>query len=99
MGIDTTDPKSIQRKSFDIIRSRLESKGALPDGTQLDVIIRCNHTTADFDYEKTLAFSSGAIEEFCSLVKSGAAVVTDTNMALAGINKKRLAQYGGQAPS
>ena len=31
------------------------------------------------------------------LVKDGADIVTDTNMALAGINKKVLARYGGSA--
>ena len=31
------------------------------------------------------------------LVRGGALIVTDTNMALAGINKKKLAMFGGEA--
>ena len=31
------------------------------------------------------------------MIKNGADIVTDTNMALAGINKKVLARYGGEA--
>ena len=31
------------------------------------------------------------------LIKNGADIVTDTNMALAGINKKALAKFGGEA--
>ncbi|MBO6016252.1 MAG: precorrin-8X methylmutase, partial [Lachnospiraceae bacterium] len=48
-------------------------------------------------YASTLAFSNGAIDHMKSLLKGGAYIVTDTNMALAGINKKKLASFGGKA--
>ena len=43
---------------------------------------------SDFDYAHTLVFSEGALDKLKELIKSGAAIVTDTNMALSGINKK-----------
>ena len=61
------------------------------------VIKRCIHTTADFDYATSLCFSNGAIETFQNLIKSGATIVTDTNMALSGISKQALGKYGVEA--
>jgi precorrin-8X/cobalt-precorrin-8 methylmutase len=42
-----------------------------------------------------MRYSDGAIKKIKELIKAGAHIVTDTNMALSGINKKRLAEYGG----
>lgn len=61
------------------------------------MICRAIHTTADFDYAHTLVFSEGALDKLKELIKSGAAIVTDTNMALSGINKKTLAAFGCEA--
>ena len=55
------------------------------------------HTSADFDYVHTLTYSKDAVSIAKELLKNGADIVTDTNMALAGINKKALAKLGGQA--
>ena len=59
--------------------------------------MRVIHTSADFDYAETLCFSDGAVQTLEDLLRDGADIVTDTNMALAGINKKVLASFGGQA--
>ena len=61
------------------------------------LIKRAIHTTADFDYARTLVFSENAVPKLAALLRSGATVVTDTNMALAGVNKSELAKYGGSA--
>ena len=68
-----------------------------PFDTFFSVITRCIHTTADFDYARTLFFADGAVEKFGELIRQGASVVTDTNMALAGINKRVLHKYGCSA--
>ena len=57
---------------------------------------RCIHTSADFDYADNLVFSIIVVEQALDAIRSGASIVTDTQMAKAGINKKRLAQYGGE---
>ena len=57
---------------------------------------RVIHTSADFDYTKTLTYSKDAVKIAKELILNGADIVTDTNMALAGINKKTLALFGGE---
>lgn len=86
----------IEKKSFEIIGGILEERGITIPEKEAPVIKRCIHTTADFDYVETLKFSDGAVDVLKGLIMSGADVVTDTNMALTGINKKRLAQFGGE---
>ena len=41
-------------------------------------------------------FSPNAVEKAIEALKNGACIVTDTQMAKAGINKKALAKYGGE---
>ena len=87
----------IEKKSSEIISGILDEKGIVLPEKEAPVIKRCIHTTADFDYVETLKFSDGAVDKLKSLITHGADVVTDTNMALTGINKKRLAGFGGEA--
>ena len=86
-------PKEIENRSFEIITEELGDTPLLP-GTEL-IVKRCIHTSADFDYARNLCFSDGAIEAAIEAVKRGASIVTDTQMAKAGINKKALHKYGG----
>ena len=52
------------------------------------------HTTADFDYAKNLRFTPGAVQKAVEALHEGAFLVTDTNMALAGITEARSCQAG-----
>ena len=52
--------------------------------------------SADFDYAKNLCFSENAVEKAIQAIKDGACIVTDTQMGKAGINKRKLAEYGGE---
>ena len=56
--------------------------------------MRVIHTTADFEYYENLCFSDNAIETAIHALKSGAVIVTDTNMAKSGINKTALGKLG-----
>lgn len=90
-------PEEIEKRSFEIIGEELlQQKICLPKEEE-PIIKRVIHTSADFEYVKTLCFSKGAVRIMKALLKNGADIVTDTNMALAGINKKALAAFGGQA--
>ena len=89
-------PGDIEKRSFEIIAEELSSMGISLDPEQDPVIRRAIHTSADFDYAKTLHFSQDAVRIARNLIARGADIITDTNMALTGINKKRLAAYGGQ---
>lgn len=97
MQITYYRPDEIERKSFEIIGEELKNRGiCLPD-SQAPVTKRVIHTTADFEYTDTLVFSEQAVEIAKELILQGADIVTDTNMALAGINKKLLRRFGGEA--
>ena len=96
MKLETVRPEEIERRSFEIITKELEGSGIVPDERYAVVIKRCIHTSADFEYAETLAFSQDAVERMKTLIREGATIVTDTNMALAGVNKKKLEAYGGR---
>ncbi|MBR6390470.1 MAG: precorrin-8X methylmutase [Lachnospiraceae bacterium] len=95
MQISHIQPADIEKESFRILTEELAGMGIVLTGDTAPVIKRCIHTTADFDYASTLVFSDGAMDRIRTLIRSGATIVTDTNMTLSGINKKELARYGG----
>lgn len=95
--IEYLQPGEIEKRSFEIISDELMKRGiSLPPDEEM-ITKRVIHTSADFDYAKTLYFSKGAAAVMTELIRNGADIVTDTNMALAGINKKVLAGFGGEA--
>lgn len=58
------------------------------------IVKRVIHTSADFDYLNNMCFSKNAVKKAKEVLKNGATIVTDTNMAYSGINKKSAAKYG-----
>ncbi|EET62343.1 putative precorrin-8X methylmutase [Marvinbryantia formatexigens DSM 14469] len=91
--LEKVKPMDIERRSFEIITEELGRE--LPEDTA-PIIKRCIHTSADFDYADNLCFSENAVEKALAAIKAGACIVTDTQMAKAGINKKALAKFGGE---
>ena len=87
-------PQEIEKRSFEIITDELGDTPLIP-GTE-PIVKRCIHTSADFDYAKNLVFSPGVVDKALAAIENGACIVTDTQMGKAGINKNRLAQYGGE---
>ena len=96
-NIEYVRPQDIEKRSFAIISKELEEKGIVLPKEQELVTKRAIHTSADFDYAKTMTYSAHAVWIAKKLIQNGADIVTDTNMALAGVNKKELAKYGGEA--
>lgn len=96
-NIEYVRPQDIEKRSFAIISKELEEKRIVLPKEQELVTKRAIHTSADFDYAKTMTYSAHAVEIAKKLIQNGADIVTDTNMALAGVNKKELAKYGGEA--
>lgn len=90
-------PADIEKTSFSIIARELAQKEISLPEELAPIIMRVIHTTADFEYAQTLKFSPNVVEIIKNAVLNGADIVTDTNMALAGINKKTLAKFGGEA--
>ncbi len=87
-------PGEIEKRSFALIAQELGDRQLDPE--QEPVIKRVIHTTADFDYADTLHFTAHAVERMQRAIREGACIVTDTQMAKAGINKKELTRYGGE---
>ncbi|HIX59010.1 MAG TPA: precorrin-8X methylmutase [Candidatus Blautia gallistercoris] len=92
--LENVKPREIETRSFEIITEELRDTPLVP-GTEL-IVKRCIHTSADFDYAKNLCFSPDAVDKVIAAIKAGACIVTDTQMAKAGINKRALSRYGGE---
>ena len=90
-------PGDIEKRSFAIIGEELAQRGITLAEEEEFITKRVIHTSADFEYANTLCYSKHAVEILLDLIQKGADIVTDTNMALAGINKNCLAKYGGAA--
>ena len=86
-------PMDIEKRSFEIITQLLGDTPMEPENEP--VIKRVIHTSADFDYAQNLVFSPGAVQIGLEALKSGCDIVTDTQMAKAGINKTALGKLGG----
>ena len=91
--IEFVKPMDIEKRSFEIITELLGDTPMDPENEP--VIKRVIHTSADFDYAKNLVFSPGAVKRGIQALKSGCDIVTDTQMAKAGINKTALGKLGG----
>lgn len=97
MKIDHIKPADIEKTSMRIISEELAQMGREIPEDLAPVVMRVIHTTADFEYADTMTFSPGAVEKARAAIRRGARIVTDTNMALAGVNKRSLAKWGGEA--
>lgn len=92
--LEQISPMEIEKRSFEIITEELQ--GRTFDPWQEPIIKRVIHTTADFDYADNLVFSEGVVQTAHNLFREGACIVTDTKMAMSGINKTALATLGGE---
>lgn len=88
-------PEEIERRSFAVIEEEM-GHASIPE-EYAPVVKRVIHATADFDFARTLRFSPGAVPAAVAALRRGTRIVTDTNMAAAGIHKPRLAELGGTA--
>ena len=88
-------PMDIERMSFSIIARELGDRKIDPE---YDLLVRrVIHTTADFDYYDNLCFSEHAVLRMKEAIAEGSDIITDTTMAMSGINKKLLSRFGGEA--
>ena len=92
-------PEEIEQESFRIIDAELLEQGIRLTGDTAPVIRRVIHTTADFSYVDTMKFSQDAVIRLGQKLLMGARILTDTEMGKAGINKKKIASYGGEVLS
>lgn len=89
-------PGDIERSSMAIITEELAARGIELPEENAAVVRRVIHATADFDYAGTLRFTPGAVRLGAEALKQGTAIVTDTNMARAGVSRPGLRKLGGE---
>ena len=94
MKIEHIAPADIEKRSMEIIDQELGNI-TLPEDKR-DIIKRVIHTTADFEFARTMRFSDDAVARGLDALKRGATILTDTNMACTGISAVSLKKLGGQ---
>ena len=92
--IEIVKPMDIEKRSMAIITEELHGR-TWPE-PEFSIVKRCIHTSADFDYADNLCFSEHAAQIGVEALNRGASIVTDTQMAASGINKKRMRECGGE---
>ncbi|MDR2803634.1 MAG: precorrin-8X methylmutase [Treponema sp.] len=93
-----TKPEDIEKRSFEIIGKELAERVNRKPRTIIEdsVVRRVIHTTADFDFDDNIIFTHDAARTGFNLLRSGIDIVTDTMMAMTGINKAVLSKSGGR---
>ena len=90
-------PGAIERRSMEIIAQELAERGSVLPPEVQSVVHRVIHATADFDYASSLVFTEDAVKHALEALQNGTPIVTDTNMAKAGISAAALKQLGTEA--
>ncbi|MBI5593823.1 MAG: precorrin-8X methylmutase [Deltaproteobacteria bacterium] len=85
-------PNEIEAQSFTIIDTEAGHHAFSSDEWQ--IVRRMIHTSADFDYMKTVWFHPNAIAKGIEAIGKGKTIITDTTMARSGINAPALARFG-----
>lgn len=91
-------PHEIESRSFEIITEMMAEKklNSTLDEATGHIVKRCIHTSADFDYAESLYFGKNAVHTIGEAFRHGCNLVTDTQMAKAGINKRACEKNGIQ---
>ena len=93
--IEVHAPNEIELRSMEIIRSELSEKKIVLQKENEPTILRCIHTSADFDYAENLVFSQNAVKKLKRIFSQlRPVIVTDTNMVLSGISSPSCKKYG-----
>ncbi len=88
------NPKKIETKSMELIEKEIGKLKCTK--AERKTIKRVVHATATPELAKKVSFSPAAIKKAISLIQDGADIITDVNMLKAGINERKLAEYGGK---
>ncbi|EAX47821.1 Precorrin-8X methylmutase CbiC/CobH [Thermosinus carboxydivorans Nor1] len=90
-----TDPIAIESRSMDIIAPYLRDLNLSPQ--EIKLFSRIIHAAGDPDYARIIRIHPEAIHAGCTALKAGCHIFTDVEMVRTGINKRKLAEYGGEA--
>ncbi|GAM09628.1 cobalt-precorrin-8X methylmutase [Geobacter sp. OR-1] len=85
-------PEEIEAESFRMIDAEAGPHSWPP--AEWQIVRRAIHTSADFEYSRTMLMSPDAVLQGVAALQRGRGIVTDTNMALSGISRARLDPFG-----
>ncbi|MBC8014676.1 MAG: precorrin-8X methylmutase [Sporomusaceae bacterium] len=88
-----TEPMAIEERSMEIIAPYLAELDLTPEA--IKVFSRIIHAAGDPDYSKVIEIHPDAIQAGCDALAAGCDIFCDVEMVRTGINKTRLAEYGG----
>ncbi|MFP4371478.1 MAG: precorrin-8X methylmutase [Halanaerobium sp.] len=88
------NPKEIEAKSMRLIDREIGKLDC--SQAELKTIKRVIHASADPELASKVKFSPNAVEIMGNLIREGADIITDVTMLKAGINERKLAEYGGE---
>ena len=88
------EPMAIENRSMELIAPHLE--GLNLDERATKVYSRLIHASGDIGYAPITRVHPEAIDCAIEALKSGAHIYTDVEMVRTGINKKKLASFGGE---
>ena len=88
------EPMAIENRSMELIAPHLEGLGLDERATKL--YSRLIHASGDVGYAPITRVHPEAIDRTIEALKAGAHIYTDVEMVRTGINKKKLASFGGE---
>lgn len=88
-----TEPMAIEKRSMELIAPYLAGLSLSPE--EVRVYSRMIHASGDPDYANWIHITPEAIAAGRKILESGKDIFCDVEMVRTGINKKRLAEYGG----
>lgn len=92
--MEESNPHEIEAKSMRLIDQEIGKLDC--SKSELKTIKRVIHASAEPKLASKVKFSPEAVETLSSLIREGADIVTDVTMLKAGINERKLAEYGGE---
>lgn len=87
-------PMAIENRSMEIIAPHLEGLHLSPEAVK--VYSRIIHAAGDVEYAPIIRMSDDAIASGMKALAAGCDIYTDVEMVRTGINKRKLASFGGE---
>ena len=87
------DPMAIEVRSFELIKPYIEKYNL--DEAQTKLYSRMIHASGDVEYAPIIRIHPDVIEAMKTALVNGCKIYTDVEMVRTGINKRKLASWGG----
>ena len=93
----TPEPRAAYRnRQYDRLADAVQNSLDMKTIRQAMEAYAHENTARDFDYADTLRFTPDAVRQGVAAIRSGTPIVTDTNMAKAGVSRAGLRKFGGE---